>query len=250
MACVAAVAGASAAAVSSAAVSRSSVSCSASSSPLLLCKRTVFGAAVRSSNASRRGKGSAHVELLTTSLPVESVLVCVWFVALVSWQWSEVEFLAQFSFGDGSRNFPSRIGWRILLQCVQSLLGSLRLQPLVVRAASSDETSDPSKQLDDVVGDLKAKWDAIENKSAVAVYGGGALVALWLSSTIVGAINSVPLLPKLMELIGLGYTGWFVYRYLLFKSSRKELVEDIEELKGKITGATNSVTGESSATDK
>ncbi|BBN00009.1 hypothetical protein MPTK1_1g25670 [Marchantia polymorpha subsp. ruderalis] len=182
MACVAAVAGASAAAVSSAAVSRSSVSCSASSSPLLLCKRTVFGAAVRSSNASRRG--------------------------------------------------------------------SLRLQPLVVRAASSDETSDPSKQLDDVVGDLKAKWDAIENKSAVAVYGGGALVALWLSSTIVGAINSVPLLPKLMELIGLGYTGWFVYRYLLFKSSRKELVEDIEELKGKITGATNSVTGESSATDK
>jgi hypothetical protein len=24
-------------------------------------------------------------------------------------------------------------------------------------------------------------------------------------------------LPKFMELIGLGYTGWFVYRYLLFK---------------------------------
>jgi hypothetical protein len=24
-------------------------------------------------------------------------------------------------------------------------------------------------------------------------------------------------LPKLMELVGLGYTGWFVYRYLLFK---------------------------------
>jgi hypothetical protein len=24
-------------------------------------------------------------------------------------------------------------------------------------------------------------------------------------------------LPKLLELVGLGYTGWFVYRYLLFK---------------------------------
>jgi len=24
-------------------------------------------------------------------------------------------------------------------------------------------------------------------------------------------------LPKIMELVGLGYTGWFVYRYLLFK---------------------------------
>jgi hypothetical protein len=69
------------------------------------------------------------------------------------------------------------------------------------------------------------------------VYAGGALVALWLSSTIVGAINSVPLLPKIMELVGLTYTGWFVYRYLLFKSSRKELVEDIEDLKRKVTGA-------------
>ncbi|KAG6547744.1 hypothetical protein Mapa_010557 [Marchantia paleacea] len=109
---------------------------------------------------------------------------------------------------------------------------------------------DPSKQLDDIVGDLKAKWDAIENKSVAAVYGGGALVALWLSSTIVCAINFVPLLPKLMELIGLGYTGWFVCQYLLFKSSRKELVEDIEELKGKITTTTNSMTGEYSATKK
>eukprot|EP00894_Picocystis_sp_ML_P002603 jgi/Pico_ML_1/53120/g3727.t1 len=45
-------------------------------------------------------------------------------------------------------------------------------------------------------------------------------------------------LPKLMELVGLGYTAWFTYRYLIFKNSRKELVEDIEELKSKIAGAT------------
>ncbi|KAK1308108.1 Uncharacterized protein QJS10_CPA09g00353 [Acorus calamus] len=43
-------------------------------------------------------------------------------------------------------------------------------------------------------------------------------------------------LPKVMELVGLGYTGWFVYRFLLFKSSRKELATDIETLKKKITG--------------
>ncbi|PNY11568.1 thylakoid membrane phosphoprotein 14 chloroplastic-like [Trifolium pratense] len=79
-------------------------------------------------------------------------------------------------------------------------------------------------------------WDAVENKSTVLVYGGGALVAVWLSSILVGAINSVPLLPKIMELVGLGYTGWFVYRYLLFKSSRKELATDIDALKKKIAG--------------
>jgi hypothetical protein len=110
--------------------------------------------------------------------------------------------------------------------------------PLPVRAVSSDDsTSDAVKQFEELYADLKAKWDGLENKTTVVVYAGGALVALWLSSTIVGAINSVPLLPKIMELVGLTYTGWFVYRYLLFKSSRKELVEDIEDLKRKVTGA-------------
>eukprot|EP00249_Psilotum_nudum_P000359 c11656_g1_i1 orf=193-735(+) len=114
----------------------------------------------------------------------------------------------------------------------------LRFSPLPVKATTSEESStEVSAQLDDVLSDLKSKWDSIENKSNVFVYGGGALVSVWLSSVIVGAINSVPLLPKLMELVGLGYTGWFVYRYLLFKESRQELVSDIKELKDKITGA-------------
>jgi len=80
------------------------------------------------------------------------------------------------------------------------------------------------------------QWDAVEDKPTVLLYGGGAIVALWLTSVVVGAINAVPLLPKIMELVGLGYTGWFVYRYLLFKESRKELASDIETLKKKITG--------------
>ncbi|KAJ0974911.1 hypothetical protein J5N97_016876 [Dioscorea zingiberensis] len=109
-----------------------------------------------------------------------------------------------------------------------------RFSALQVRASSEESPS--SVQSDDLLEDLKQKWDAIENKSTVFLYGGGALVAVWLSSVVVGAINSVPLLPKIMELVGLGYTGWFVYRYLLFKSSRKELADDIEDLKKKIAG--------------
>lgn len=106
---------------------------------------------------------------------------------------------------------------------------------LVPIRASSDDTSAPV-DAGELFTDLKEKWDALENKSTVILYGGGAIVAVWLSSVVVGAINSVPLLPKIMELVGLGYTGWFVYRYLLFKSSRKELAEDIEGLKKKIAG--------------
>lgn len=102
-----------------------------------------------------------------------------------------------------------------------------------LRATSSDE---PSIDAQEIYSDLKEKWDRVENKSTVLLYGGGAIVAVWLSSILVSAINAVPLLPKLMELVGLGYTGWFVYRYLLFKSSRKELAKDIEGLKKKIAG--------------
>uniref|UniRef100_A0ABL6UTC8 Cyanobacterial aminoacyl-tRNA synthetase CAAD domain-containing protein n=1 Tax=Cannabis sativa TaxID=3483 RepID=A0ABL6UTC8_CANSA len=90
---------------------------------------------------------------------------------------------------------------------------------LQIKATSSEETS-TSVDANELFTDLKEKWDAVENKSTVLLYGGGAIVAVWLSSILVGAINSVPLLPKVMELVGLGYTGWFVYRYLLFKQKR------------------------------
>ncbi|KAJ8534814.1 hypothetical protein K7X08_016542 [Anisodus acutangulus] len=103
---------------------------------------------------------------------------------------------------------------------------SKRSSLLQVKASSSEETSiDTSEFLTE-----------LKEKSTVLLYGGGAIIAIWLSSIVVDAINSVPLLPKVLELVGLGYTGWFVYRYLLFKSSRKELAEDVEELKKKIAG--------------
>ncbi|XP_066371525.1 protein CURVATURE THYLAKOID 1A, chloroplastic-like [Miscanthus floridulus] len=114
----------------------------------------------------------------------------------------------------------------------QLRLQDAQLSLLRVKAASEDTSASG----DELIEDLKAKWDAIEDKPTVLLYGGGAIVALWLTSVVVGAINAVPLLPKILELVGLGYTGWFVYRYLLFKESRKELAADIETLKKKIAG--------------
>uniref|UniRef100_A0ACD5ZL89 Uncharacterized protein n=1 Tax=Avena sativa TaxID=4498 RepID=A0ACD5ZL89_AVESA len=110
-----------------------------------------------------------------------------------------------------------------------------RLSLLRVKA-SSDDTSTSAASGDELVDDLKAKWDAVENKSTVLTYAAGAIVATWFSSVVVGAVNSLPLLPKIMELVGLGYTGWFVYRYLLFKESRKQLADDVDSLKKSIAG--------------
>ena len=80
------------------------------------------------------------------------------------------------------------------------------------------------------------QWEDTENKSAVITYVAGGAALVWLSGTIVGAINSIPILPKVMELVGLGYSTWFVYRYVLYKDSRKELVEQFDALKNKVSG--------------
>ena len=102
-------------------------------------------------------------------------------------------------------------------------------QAVVVRAQNDIDT-------DAIVNDLQEKWEAVENKPAAIIYATGALAGVWLSNTVVGAINSLPLLPKVFELVGLGYSAWFTYRYLLFKANREELVDDIEALKKKIAG--------------
>ena len=96
----------------------------------------------------------------------------------------------------------------------------------------------PNVDPEEIVKTLSEKWDQVENKGNALLIGGGGIFALWLASTVVGAINSVPLLPKLMELVGFGYSAWFVYKYLLFKEGRVQAAADLEELKEKISGIT------------
>jgi hypothetical protein len=37
------------------------------------------------------------------------------------------------------------------------------------------------------------QWEQTENKSSIALYAGGAAAALWLSATVVGVVNAIPL---------------------------------------------------------
>ncbi|MBD2258554.1 CAAD domain-containing protein [Pseudanabaena sp. FACHB-2040] len=62
------------------------------------------------------------------------------------------------------------------------------------------------------------------------------IISVKLVLAILGAINEIPLLSPTFELIGLTYSGWFVYRYLLRASNRQELVEDINTLKAQVLG--------------
>ncbi|KAI4982086.1 hypothetical protein ZWY2020_022578 [Hordeum vulgare] len=83
------------------------------------------------------------------------------------------------------------------------------------------------------VDDVLSKLD-IEVTPTYVVLGGGALIVLLILSKIISAIDSVPLLPNVLEIIGTGYSVWFVTRYLLFKESRDELFAKFEDLKDMI----------------
>ncbi|KAK4417097.1 protein CURVATURE THYLAKOID 1D, chloroplastic [Sesamum alatum] len=101
---------------------------------------------------------------------------------------------------------------------------------------ASEEGFDNSFQFFKFFEDLDIKFD-YEEAYTIFVYGGGGTVALWLAAAIVGAIDSIPVLPKVLELLGLGYTLWFTSRYLIFKQNRDELLARIEQIKQQVLGS-------------
>ncbi len=62
------------------------------------------------------------------------------------------------------------------------------------------------------------------------------IVSLKVLLGIVDELNDIPLLAPTFELIGIGYTAWFVYRYLLRSSNRQQLGQEIQALKEQILG--------------
>ncbi|MBD2595776.1 CAAD domain-containing protein [Nostoc spongiaeforme FACHB-130] len=63
-----------------------------------------------------------------------------------------------------------------------------------------------------------------------------ALVAVKVLLAILDSLNDIPLVAPTFELIGIGYSAWFIYRYLLKASTRKELTNEITTLKSQVVG--------------
>ena len=64
-----------------------------------------------------------------------------------------------------------------------------------------------------------------------------AIISVKLTLAVLSALNDIPLLSPMLELIGLGYSAWFIYRYLWRASSRKELASDFNALKEQVLGS-------------
>jgi hypothetical protein len=62
------------------------------------------------------------------------------------------------------------------------------------------------------------------------------IIILRLVLAIINAINGIPLLNLLLELVGMGYAIWFTFRYLIKASTRQELAAELNSIRKQITG--------------
>ncbi|KAJ6404442.1 hypothetical protein OIU84_012601 [Salix udensis] len=94
-----------------------------------------------------------------------------------------------------------------------------------------------STELPEIVMTVQEAWDRVEDKYAVSslVVAGG--VALWGSAGFISAIERLPLIPGVLELVGIGYTGWFAYKNLVFKPDREALIAKIKDTYKEVTGS-------------
>jgi hypothetical protein len=65
-----------------------------------------------------------------------------------------------------------------------------------------------------------------------------ALITVKILLAVLDSLNDIPLVAPTFELIGIGYSTWFVYRYLLRASSRQELTNEISTIKSQLLGNT------------
>lgn len=62
------------------------------------------------------------------------------------------------------------------------------------------------------------------------------VITVKVTLAVLDSINDIPLLAPVFELVGIGYTAWFIYRYLLKVETRQELGNELQSLKGQVIG--------------
>ncbi|BBN15593.1 hypothetical protein MPTK1_6g20860 [Marchantia polymorpha subsp. ruderalis] len=102
--------------------------------------------------------------------------------------------------------------------------------------AKASEQADASEQATEVLKGVQEWWEKVDDKLAIGGLGFAGLILLWASTGLISALDKLPLVPDFFEVVGILFSGWFTYRYLLFKPDREELAKIVDEAKGKITG--------------
>ncbi|KAG6733697.1 hypothetical protein I3843_01G227500 [Carya illinoinensis] len=106
---------------------------------------------------------------------------------------------------------------------------------VTVLVKATGESSESSTSLS-IVKSVQSFWDKSEDRFAFVGLGFAAIVAFWASANLITAVDKLPLIPSFLELIGILFSSWFIYRYLLFKPDREELFQLVKKSISDILG--------------
>ncbi|KAG8055343.1 hypothetical protein GUJ93_ZPchr0001g32279 [Zizania palustris] len=104
----------------------------------------------------------------------------------------------------------------------------------VVAAKAVQDGAEPSSG--SVVKYVQSSFSTPEDLFALAGIGFGGIAALWASINLVEAIDKLPVLPLLFELIGILVAWLFIYQNILFKSDREEFLKNIKSSVSRVLG--------------
>lgn len=62
------------------------------------------------------------------------------------------------------------------------------------------------------------------------------LLGIAIANGVLNVLNAIPLVRPLLEITGLGYLGWFLWRYLRYAETRQELIQEYRHLKRRVIG--------------
>ncbi|KAJ7951389.1 protein CURVATURE THYLAKOID 1B, chloroplastic [Quillaja saponaria] len=108
---------------------------------------------------------------------------------------------------------------------------------MAMATGEAPATEVAANDLPEIVKTVQEAWDKVEDKYAVSSLAVAGVVALWCSTGLISAIDRLPLIPGVLELVGIGYTGWFVYKNLVFKPDREALILKVKETYKDIIGS-------------
>lgn len=100
-----------------------------------------------------------------------------------------------------------------------------------VRVQAGNDLKDTAQ---DLLTTATEKWEETEDKPTVVTLGLAGLVTLIVLSSLLGALDKVPFLGGILELIGIGYATYFAYNNLLFTPDREELMKKVDDIKSKV----------------
>ena len=104
-----------------------------------------------------------------------------------------------------------------------------RGRAVVTRVNAEDLTDAAKDKLDEVTTTLSEYWEDSDEKPALVTLGVYGLVGLIAANGTLRAVDSIPLIPDLLELVGILFSGFFVYQNLLYKPDRAALKETISK---------------------